>query len=414
MQKKRIIGTTNGILVIGAALLLAQTTSWLTGTGDQKFDKLAGIQPGLGTVMIEYAKRFGNVYYAAQAGNWGMAAYQLKEAVEIQEVAETTRPARKALLQGFESNALVPLANDIVKQNLDGFKRDFSTMVTMCNGCHAATGFSYIVYKLPDRPKVPAKLDTGQKFTTQELQTILADLVGGTPAPAITSGGIVNGASFALAPAPVAPGSIISIFGTNLAASTAQASAVPLPTQLAGITVKVNGTPIPLFFVSPGQINAQLPFEAPPGRATAVVTSSAGDSRSETFNVASSAIGIFPFPSSNRAIALNQDGSVNGPENPEGRGRVIVVFLTGQGPVTPPVPTGRAAPLDTLSPAALPGAATIGGSTAPVMFLGLTPGFVGLAQANIQIPSDITPGAQVAMSITVGGQAGNTTTISVK
>jgi uncharacterized protein (TIGR03437 family) len=411
MHRKSIIAITLGTFVVGTALLLSQNTSWLTGTTDQKFNTLAGIQPGLGTVMIEYSKRFANMYYAALAGNWGMAAYQLKEAVEIQEVAETTRPARQPLLVGFENNALVPLANDIVKQDLDAFKRDFNTAVTMCNGCHAATGFNYIVYQLPARPKVPAKLDTGDKFTADQLRTILADLLGSS-APAITTGGIVNGASFAKA--PVASGSIISIFGVNLSASTTQASTIPLPTQLGGTTVKVNGTPIPLFFVSPGQINAQLPFEVQAGTATAVVTTSSGDSQSATFNVASSAVGIFQFSGSNRAIALNQNGSLNGPDNPEQRGNVVVLFLTGQGPVTPPVPTGRAAPSDTLSPASLPVAATIGGSTATVLFLGLTPGLVGLAQANIQIPADVTPGNNVAVAITVGGQAGNTVTISVK
>src|SRR5262249_42517818 len=136
-----------GILVVGVGIILGQSSSWLTGTMDERFDTLANIQPGLGTVMIEYANRFGNVYYAAQAANWGMAAYQLKEMPEIQEVAETTRPARKEALQGFEQAALVPLANDIANQDLAAFNRDFATTVVYCNACHVATGFGYIVYK---------------------------------------------------------------------------------------------------------------------------------------------------------------------------------------------------------------------------------------------------------------------------
>src|SRR6266498_3110420 len=155
MQKKSMIAVAGGILVAGAALLVAQNTSWLTGTVDEKFNKLADIQPGLGTVMIEYGSRFGNVYYAAQAANWGMAAYQLKEAVEIQEVGETTRPARAPLLQNFEQVALVPLAKDIVNQDLDSFNTHFDKMVTSCNGCHTALGFPYIVYKVPDQAVAP-------------------------------------------------------------------------------------------------------------------------------------------------------------------------------------------------------------------------------------------------------------------
>ncbi|MBI3667686.1 MAG: hypothetical protein HY236_15900 [Acidobacteria bacterium] len=177
MQRRWSIAITGGILAIGAALLLAQNTSWLTGTVDQKFDTLANIQPGLGTVMIEYSTRMGNIYYAAQAGNWGMAAYQLKEMVEIQEVGETTRPGRAAALKGMEQGALKPLALDIVNQNLTAFNTDFNTAVAFCNACHAATGFDYVVYKLPAQPEVPAKLDTGQTFTAQQLQTLLAGIL---------------------------------------------------------------------------------------------------------------------------------------------------------------------------------------------------------------------------------------------
>ena len=175
MKKKWTIAI--GILAVGAVLLLGQNTSWLTGTVDQKFNTLAGIQPGLGTVMIEYADRLGNIYYAAQAANWGMAAYQLKEMVEIQEVGETTRPARKDALVGIEKGALVPLANDIVNQNLTKFNTDFTATVAFCNACHQATGFGYIVYMLPAQPAVPAKLDLGLKFNSDDLKNILADVL---------------------------------------------------------------------------------------------------------------------------------------------------------------------------------------------------------------------------------------------
>src|SRR6266542_2482640 len=184
MQKKwtkLTIAITVGMLIAGAALLLGQNTSWLTGTEDQKFTTLAGIQPGLGTVMIEYSNRFTNIYYAAQVHNWGMAAYQLKEMVEIQEVGETTRPARKDALVGFEQGALVPLANDIVNQDLTAFNRDFTTAVAFCNACHAATGFSYIVYQLPAKPKIPANLNTGQTFAAADLRTLLAGVLSQPP-----------------------------------------------------------------------------------------------------------------------------------------------------------------------------------------------------------------------------------------
>ncbi len=235
-----------------------------------------------------------------------------------------------------------------------------------------------------------------------------------TARPSISPGGVVNGASFAPAPIPVAPGSIISIFGVNLAATTAAASEIPLPTELAGTSVRINGEAAPIFFVSPGQINAQLPFEVAPGPASAVVRTPAGESAAQTFNVDAKAVGIFQFPGTNRAVALNQDGSVNGPENPESRGNILVVFLTGQGPVSPPVATGRAAPAAPLSFASLSATASIGRAAADVKFLGLTPGFVGLAQANIEIPAGAATGTDVVVFISVDGQAGNTATVSIR
>lgn len=257
-------------------------------------------------------------------------------------------------------------------------------------------------------------IDANGSIYIVDWQNYLIRKVSFSSQPTISAGGVVNGASFAPAVCcPVSPGSIISIFGLNLAPTTSSATQVPLPTMLAGTSVTINGTPAPLYFVSPGQINAQLPFEIAPGTATAVVTNAAGSSNSITFNVASSAPGILQY-GGNRAAALNQDNTLNGPGNAEARGNIIQVYLTGQGAVDPPVSTGQAASLTTLSNARLSKSANIGGQTANVLFLGLAPGFVGLAQANIQIPANVTPGDQVVMFVTVGGQTSNTATISVK
>ena len=164
-------------LLVGATVILAQDAPWLKGTTDEKLKTLAAIQPGLGTVMIEYSNRAGNVYYAAQAGNWGLAAYQLNEMTEIQEVAENTRPARAKALQTFEKSALSPLAKDIVNQDATAFRIDFDKMVVQCNGCHRANGYGFIVYKLPDRPAMPAKMDVGMKFAKADLEKLVGDLL---------------------------------------------------------------------------------------------------------------------------------------------------------------------------------------------------------------------------------------------
>ena len=199
-------------------------------------------------------------------------------------------------------------------------------------------------------------------------------------AQTVTPGGIVNAASFQ---APVAPGSLISIFGSNLAATTLAASTAPYPTNLGGVSVLVNGTlAAPLFAVSPGQVNAQLPYETHVGTATLSVNGSTPVS----FTVAASAPGIL-MSSSTRVLALNQDYSVNGVDHPAQAGSVFMLFGSGQGAVNPPVATGAAAPAEPLALPALPVTATIGGQPAEVIFAGLAPGYMGALQLNLRVPN---------------------------
>src|SRR5450432_472634 len=229
--------------------------------------------------------------------------------------------------------------------------------------------------------------------------------------PGISSGGIVNGASFT---APVSPGSIISIFGTNLAPSIAGSNGAPLPTSLAGVSVEVNGAPVPLYVVTPGQINAQLPYETAAGAAALVVATDSGRSAPAAFTVSSAAPGVFVYAGSTRAIASNQDGGINSPDNPESRGRVIVCYVTGLGAVDPPVPTGQSAPLDVLSRATALVSATIGDAPATVDFAGLAPTFVGLGQINVTVPDGAASGAAIPLIIEIAGQNSQTATISIR
>ena len=81
--------------------------------------------------------------------------------------------------------------------------------------------------------------------------------------PVIASGGVLNGASFTKGQG-VAPGSLISIFGTELSAGLTQNDTIPLSTALSNVSVKVNNIPAGLYFVSPGQVNAQIPWDVLP------------------------------------------------------------------------------------------------------------------------------------------------------
>ena len=143
--------------ILGAALALAEPPHWLKGTTDEKLATLEKIQEALGSVMMEYNYRMTTMYYAAKGGNWDLAGYQLKEAREIQEVGETTRPHFADALKAFESANLDPIEKTIKEKNFSKFKADFGKMVQGCNGCHASEGYPYIHYMLPKQPVAALK-----------------------------------------------------------------------------------------------------------------------------------------------------------------------------------------------------------------------------------------------------------------
>jgi adhesin/invasin len=115
----------------------------------------------------------------------------------------------------------------------------------------------------------------------------------------------------------------------------------------------------------------------------------------------------------NQAAVLNSDFSVNGRFNPAQAGTVILAYLTGSGPVSPPVKDGVPASDKVLSFAQASTSATIGGQPATVSFAGLAPGYIGLVQMNIVVPTTLAAGVY-PLAITIDGQAANTATIAVK
>jgi hypothetical protein len=149
--------------VLASACLMLLTggtyaaSDWLTGSTEDQLKTLAELQPGLGTVMMEYSARYTNAYYAAKGGNWDLAGYMLKEALEIQEVGEATRPARAGALKAFETAYLEPLDAAIKAKDFNTFDTAFKAGMKGCNGCHASQGFPYIEYTLPDAPPAPLK-----------------------------------------------------------------------------------------------------------------------------------------------------------------------------------------------------------------------------------------------------------------
>ena len=231
-------------------------------------------------------------------------------------------------------------------------------------------------------------------------------------APVITSGGVLNAAAVS-AGDPVAAGSLISIFGTNLAAAQQAADSIPLSTSLSDVTsVQINGTAVPLTFVSPGQINAQMPWSAAPGTAT-VVVNRGGASGSQTFQVAAVSPAVYFYQTGGQfyGIALNVDdyhlawpqNLVNGlPSEPAQRGHALLIYANGLGAVDPPAPMGDKTGA-TLRNVTTPVTVMIGGVQAQVLFQGLSPDFVGVNQINVMIPDTAPTGDTVPIQIVQGG-----------
>jgi uncharacterized protein (TIGR03437 family) len=228
--------------------------------------------------------------------------------------------------------------------------------------------------------------------------------------PAISASDGVSG-SWAPAAGPVAPGSLLSIYGSGFAVAESVSPALPLPTAVAGTTVTINNIAAPILYSSPGQMNVQVPYEISPGTAVVAVNNACGASAPMIFPVSQAAPYIWQNGPGGPA-AFNQDGTLNSPANPAAAGSVVVVFLTGIGPVTNPVATGAGAPLSPYSVATLLKSATIGGWNSAINFLGLTPGTAGVAQANLILPA-LAPGAYPVV-VTVGGVASNGPTVYTK
>ena len=223
------------------------------------------------------------------------------------------------------------------------------------------------------------------------------------PTPMISAGGVVEAAQFQPV---VARGGISSIFGTNLADDVAIAADLPLPTELAGARVRVDGREAPLFFVSPNQINFQVPFEASsPGEVNVVVIRNGEESSPEPASMVEFAPAVFINPNTGEPIIQRHpDGALITAANPAKPGDVLIIFVTGIGGVSNPPATGAASLASPLAQARVTPMVTVGGEGTQVFFAGLAPFFVGLGQVNIQLPESLaTTGATMPLVIDFEG-----------
>jgi len=221
---------------------------------------------------------------------------------------------------------------------------------------------------------------------------------------------ISNVASYAYSATPA--GSVFALFGVNLATTASQPTIVPLPTKVLDTTVTVNGTAVPLFYVSTTQIDAQMPWNVPGNTLATVIVTNTGSngsiSNAAAVWVPATATPGISFYSNNRAVVVNADGSTNSSTDAASVGDEVVLYFTGGGPVNASgkLTSGALSPAGQ-SPVTDPNpSVAVGGVQAAVKYVGLTPGSIGLYQANFLVPQ-LAKGAYPVV-LTISGTASNT------
>jgi uncharacterized protein (TIGR03437 family) len=248
-----------------------------------------------------------------------------------------------------------------------------------------------------------------------------AQLSGAAPAnptvPIVSTGGIVGTASYVASPSP---GTMVSIFGLAMADDVMQAAGLPLPTALETTQVVMGGLSLPLLFVSGQQINAIVPYHLQTHANYQVIVQRAGAiSVPETIAVLDGQPAVFTVDLSGKGqghiYRITSAGAqiLASPSSPVQAGDVLTIYCAGLGEVNPPLDAGVPAPLDQLENTVNPATVTIGGVKAQVLFAGLTPGFAGLYQVNVTVPSGVQATDTAPVIVSAGGQDSVQVTIAV-
>ncbi len=258
------------------------------------------------------------------------------------------------------------------------------------------------------------------RATSASLLTATARLIGDVvqnnatnPPPILTKNSTLNN----LNPAPggaLAPGLVAQIYGTNLATSTGDTGVIPLATIYNGTSVLAAGLSVPLYYGSPGQLDAQIPVELAPNRQYSIVASINGAfTLPDTIDLNAVAPGVASF-SDGSLLAQHADFSLVDAQSPAHPGEVLTMYLVGMGATSPSVASGNPAPAtQPFAVPVAPPAVSVANQTATISFAGMTPLSVGLFQINFQVPTGAQTGVPLNVVVTQGGVTANVTTLTL-
>jgi uncharacterized protein (TIGR03437 family) len=221
------------------------------------------------------------------------------------------------------------------------------------------------------------------------------------PQTALVIGGASNAAS---GQQSYSPGMLLSVYGTALGDFIQSAGTIPLPQYLAGFEAWVNGVTAALYYVSPNQVNIQIPYETQPGSNTLTVGNPYVNVN-YNIEIVPAAPGIFMT-----------NGFTAAPFSSAAAGHTTTLFITGDGQVSPSLADGTSSPSGTptsqLPKPKLPVTVTVAGQLATIQFIGIPVGLVGVTQINYEVPANTPAGVQPVM-VTVGGVASQAAKLTV-
>jgi large repetitive protein len=222
------------------------------------------------------------------------------------------------------------------------------------------------------------------------LQPATAQLIGTispNTAPVLFKNGTVNVFN-RVSGGALAPGTIVEVYGTGLASGTATLGVLPLPNIFNGTIVVIGGFQVPLYYLSDGQLDAEIAVDLPANQQHAIVVSANGAlTLPDQIDVVPVQLGVAAYADGHAIAQHGVDFSYVTASSPAKPGEVLVIYLSGMGPTNPAVKSGDPAPgLEPLARVTLPPTVMVDNQNADVGFAGLSPGLVGLYQVNFTVP----------------------------
>ena len=236
------------------------------------------------------------------------------------------------------------------------------------------------------------------------------------PVPYILPSGIVNGAGVT-PQAVLAPGSVASVFGVNLASATAVGNSSPMAQTLGGVTARIGAQMLPLFFVSPAQINFQLPPGLPPGAQTLTVSAPGQPDVEQVFQVAADAPGIFLSSVADGVtfgLVTHPDGSLVTSAAPAQAGETLTLFGTGFGQTVPARPEGFAVPALPVYFLTDPVTVQVGGVSSALSSAYAWPGAVGVDVLQFVVPAGLPSATNAPLTVTINGAVSNAVQLPIQ